>query len=156
MVTRFLEWLSHFRVGSQPTYEIKLKHTDKFFTTKITIKQTGNLIIDLENGSKLTASVIRSDNEEIQALLENEMIKVKFFHSPDTLSIWSDKYGRFDFSYKSSDLISAKSEKESFDNGGRILTSMPCKINQILVKQEDLVKIGTPLCVTEAMKMEVN
>ena len=151
----FLEWLSHFRIGSHATYEIKFKQADELIETKITIGSDEKMIIEFCDKSKAIASFIRGSNEEAQILLDNEMIKVKFFRASDSLTIWSDKYGRFNLSFKKEDSISSKTDSKSSDNGGKILTTMPCKINQILIKQGDEVKVGTPLCVTEAMKMEV-
>ena len=42
------------------------------------------------------------------------------------------------------------------DLGSSVVTPMPCKISQVMVKNGDTVKAGQPLVILEAMKMEVN
>jgi acetyl/propionyl-CoA carboxylase alpha subunit len=109
----------------------------------------------LPNGSQISAELLNLDHESLSVLVGNEVIKAKYFLEIDKISIWAGD-SRFNLNIKLMDYDSLLSQPASDISHGRVITTMPCKINEVLVKSGDLVTVGSPLCVTEAMKMEVN
>ena len=113
------------------------------------------IVAKLSDGSEHSVSVISHQNNRLMALIDNEMSAVNYFIYKDTLSLWTKNLGRFDFKFEDADYYDLKNiEKEEFTSG-RIVSSMPCKINQMMARVGDIVQVGHQLCITEAMKMEV-
>jgi biotin carboxyl carrier protein len=101
--------------------------------------------------------IIEVKENELSVIISNITYKAKYFFSSDkTINIWSNSFGHFKIDMKNDNFIGGFNQNKS-DNSDKkkVMTQMSCKISQILVKTGDIVKVGTPLCITEAMKMEV-
>jgi acetyl/propionyl-CoA carboxylase alpha subunit len=109
----------------------------------------------LPSGKIINATIIQLNEEILRVLIEEEVHLIRYFMSENRISIWSKHLGKFVFKVGSIDQRNVSSDQESKDFDGRIISSMPCKLNQIMVLPGDRVQINSPLCVTEAMKMEV-
>lgn len=100
-------------------------------------------------------SILENNDGKIRALIGTKVESHFYFLNGNTISIWTYEHGRFDFLIKGKDPIGSVSNQDIKGSDGRVFSSMPCKINNIIVRRGDKVHIGSPLCVTEAMKMEV-
>lgn len=109
----------------------------------------------LPSGKVLDASIIQFNEELLRVVINEEMHVIRYFVSENRISIWSKHLGEFIFNSGSLDQRNPSAEEKVKDSNGRIVSSMPCKINQIMVRPGERVNVGSPLCVTEAMKMEV-
>lgn len=122
----------------------------------IIIRENDKIAVNLADGSEHSALIINHENNRLMALIDKEMSVVDYFIDNDTISIWTKNIGRFDFKFKIDDGQNLKNNEKQEDASGRIISAMPCKVNQMLVHVGDSVQVGSQLCVTEAMKMEVN
>lgn len=109
----------------------------------------------LPSGKVIDASIIQFNEEFLRVVINEEMHVIRYFVPENRITIWSKHSGKLTFKFESLDQRNSSSEEKVKDFNGRIVSSMPCKINQIMVHPGERVKVGSPLCVTEAMKMEV-
>lgn len=151
----FSDAFKHFRLGSSGTETINLVHNEEKYDLNIEFADEKLLRSKLPSGKICDATIIDFDAELLRVLIDKEVCAIRYFLNDKTVSIWSENYGRFVFKVSNSEKLNNFLEIEPKDQSGRIISLMPCKINQILVKVGDIVEIGSPLCVTEAMKMEV-
>lgn len=107
------------------------------------------------SGKIYDAFILETNEELLRVIINKEIHTVRYFLNHDKISIWSKYLGKFEFYAPSIDQRNILSDQVAKKCDGRIISSMHCKINQIMVRPGDRVQIGTPLCVTEAMKMEV-
>lgn len=152
---KFDDPFSHFRLGSLSHNTIDLVHNGKDYPVVLIALDKHSFSFKYPDGTIKIATVMEHTDDYLRMLIGTEAESINYHINNNTATIWSKRYGRFDFNIKSTDHSGRESEKESNSAGGRVISAMPCKINQILVRCGDSVKVGTPLCVTEAMKMEV-
>lgn len=150
-----LDIFQYFRIGSNGKETVNLRCGDEKYDLIIELIEKTMVRSKLISGKTLTASIIQCNEELLRVIINDEMHEIRYFVSENRISIWSKQLGKFIFNLEPRDQINDSAEQNLKDFNGRIIASMPCKINQIMVRSGDRVQIGSPLCVTEAMKMEV-
>lgn len=104
--------------------------------------------------SKQAVQLIRREGHEMWVLIGNHVHWARFYVSAEgVVNLWSGDFGQVKLHLPKQ--VFGSGEGDSIASGsGRIIAPMPCKISQIAVKPGQRVKVGTTLCITEAMKME--
>ena len=150
-----LDPFGHFRLGSLSQDKIDLVHNGIDY--HIELKVLGKNIFSFKSpdGTIQSATIMEHEGDYLRMLIGDSAESINYHIHNNIVTIWSKRHGRFDFDLKSTEHSCEENEQESNNSTGRVTSSMPCKVNQILVRCGDSVKVGTPLCVTEAMKMEV-
>lgn len=152
----FVGPFAHFRIGSNSLNYINISCNSKIYNLNLEIKEN-EICIKLPDGTKEYISLLEKTDGNIRALIKKEVRSFDYFIYENNLSIWTREKGRFDFLIISRDeFTNANPVQNESKSDGRVYCSMPCKINQMLIRPGDSIKIGDPLCVTEAMKMEVS
>lgn len=134
---------------------IDLVHNEIDYNAEIQVIDKHTFSFKLQDGTIESATIMEHEDDNLRMLIGTETESIKYHIHNNIVTIWSKIHGRFDFNVKSNEHGGTESDQKPKNSGGRVLSSMPCKINQLLVRCGDSVKVGTPLCVTEAMKMEV-
>lgn len=150
----YLDPFQYFRIGSIGQTSIEFIFNNINYKLNLVFGEEA-ITVKLSDSKIINVSIMEKNNETIRALIENEVRTYKYFIHDKKISVWDGEQGKFDFFLKAQELAESKSNQDTNGSDGRIFASMPCKINQIMVRAGDVVKIGSPLCVTEAMKMEV-
>lgn len=151
----FIGPFDHFRLGSEYEAKIILNYSKSKYDLKVIIQENDKIVAKLPDGSEHSVMIIKHENNRLMTLIEKEMSAVDYFIDKDTMSIWTNDIGRFDFKFEIDNWHDLKNNEKQKDASGRIVSAMPCKLNQIFVRVGDTVQVGSQLCVTEAMKMEV-
>ena len=131
-----------------------MNHAKSKYHLSIIFRDDFIVVAKLPDGSEHSVLVINHENNRFMTLIDKEMLIVDYFLDKDSLSLWTKYKGKFDFEFENADYFNLNSENEG-EASGLITSSMPCKINQMMVRVGDSVQVGSPLCITEAMKMEV-
>lgn len=146
----------HFRLGSDYKVEVKLKCSKYEYNLDVRLQDNDKINAKLPDGSEHAASIINHENNSLMILIDKEMFYVSYYIYKGKITLWTKDLGRFDFKLPCPDYSDLKNAENEEGSSGRITSSMPCKINQMVARVGDTVQIGSPLCITEAMKMEVN
>lgn len=133
-----------------------MKYLQFEYIIKLSLENDEIIRAKLSDGKVYTASIINHRNSQFMALIDNKISTVEYFFNNNILTLWADNIGRYDFDFENHDICKIKSNQSEGSANGRIFSAMPCKINQMLVHVGDFVEIDSQLCITEAMKMEVN
>lgn len=151
----FSDVFQYFRLFSNNKETVHLQFDDDNYILNMEIIENNTIRSKLPSGKVLNATIIQLNEEILRVVIEEEVHLIRYFLSENKISIWSKHLGKFVFKVESQDQRNVSSDQEAKDFDGRIISSMPCKLNQIMVLPGDKVHINSPLCVTESMKMEV-
>lgn len=92
-----------FRLGSDYKVEIKLKYSKYEYNLKIEIQDSGRIIVKLPDGSEHSITIINHENNRLMTLIDKEMSTVNYYIYKDTISLWTNDLGRFDFKLSTPD-----------------------------------------------------
>lgn len=121
-------------------------------TVSISFEESGMEAV-VEN-TKETVKLIRREGHQMWVLIGDHVHWARFYVSTEgVVNLWSSDFGQVKLHLPKQAFGSGESEAIA-SGSGLIIAPMPCKIAQIAVKVGERVKVGTTLCITEAMKME--
>ena len=121
-------------------------------TVSISFEESGMEAV-VEN-TKETVKLIRREGHQMWVLIGDHVNWARFYVSTEgVVNFWSGDFGQVKLHLPKQTFGGGEGEAVA-SGSGRIIAPMPCKISQIAVKVGERVKVGTTLCITEAMKME--
>ena len=114
---------------------------------QVTYREKGfHLLIE---GDELEVQILRHDGVELDIAVNGHKVSAKVIQNGQDFTIFHGAT----VSYLHHYLPGAEGEDED-SGGGVIITPMPGKVSQVMVKDGEVVEAGQPLMILEAMKME--
>jgi len=114
---------------------------------QVTYRKKGfHLLIE---GDELEVQILRHDGVELDIAVNGHKVSAKVIQNGQDFTIFHGAT----VSYLHHYLPGAEGEDED-SGGGVIITPMPGKVSQVMVKDGEVVEAGQPLMILEAMKME--
>lgn len=150
----FSDVFQYFRLSSSCKETVQLQYNNYKYFLSMEIIEKMLIRSTMPSGKTCDASIVQINEKFLRVVINDEMHVIRYFVFENMISIWSKQLGKFIFTTEPPER-NISSFREAKDVNGRIVSSMPCKITQIMVRTGERVKIGSPLCITEAMKMEV-
>lgn len=168
---------SGFRINYQHCRDVKLKRKDVEFSVKVKAEDGNKHLVSLDNGASWCAvdgQLLKEDGKFVlKCNVDGEISKVNVFRNDANIVIFDKVYnellriyrifcamichfklqnGKFELELEKNDF--EEDEAESGTGADKAVAPMPGVLDKVLVKMGDCVKLGDPLFVIIAMKME--